>query len=122
MLFKSFIHKSARYETRFGQKMKAPISMEQKSKQDVLIGKRLSLNTHKKIFIRTTCKLKCRNKADYLLNTTQRRAVKKAEEDFLNFFVCVEMEFYMKTVIFLSVYCIAEHLFNFCSRVKCFCK
>lgn len=86
MLFKSFIHKSARYETRFGQKMKAPISMEQKSKQDVLIGKRLSLYTHKKIFIRTTCKLKCRNKADYLLNTTQRRAVKKAEEDFLNLF------------------------------------
>lgn len=76
--------------------MKAPISMERKSKQDVLIGKRLSLNTHKKIFIRTTCKLKCRNKADYLLSTTQRRAVKKAEEDF--FFlkikkkICVEME------------------------------
>lgn len=36
MLFKSFIHKSARYETRFGQKMKAPISMERKSKQDVV--------------------------------------------------------------------------------------
>lgn len=40
----------------------------------------------KKKFIRTTCKLKCKNKADYLLNTIQRRAVKKAEEDL---FFCV---------------------------------
>lgn len=89
MHFKSFIHKSARYETRFGQKMKAPISMETKIKTRCVNREKAFTIHPQKIFIRTTCKLKCRNKADYLLNTTQRRAVKKAEEDFFlkKFFV-----------------------------------
>lgn len=78
--------------------------MERKSKQDVLIGERLSLHPQKK-FIRTTCKLKCRNKADYLLNNIQRRAVKKADEDFF----CVWDGVLRENCNVLSVYCIAEH-------------
>lgn len=66
--------------------MKAPISMETKIKTRCVNREKAFTIHPQKIFIRTTCKLKCRNKADYLLNTTQRRAVKKAEEDFLNLF------------------------------------